>query len=87
MSCTSSNLCDDLLLQLMCISAYCNNFYLLSTYVFECMIDFVCGNLYLIYMKTHVYNRFYFVATFILRVWKFLFYDNLYIITQVVTYE
>ena len=38
-----------------------NNFYLVSTYVYGCTIDFICGNLYHICAATHVYNRFYFV--------------------------
>ena len=42
-----------------------NNFYFVSTHMYECMIDFVYTNLYFICVATDVYNRFYFLTTFI----------------------
>ena len=45
----------------------------MSTYMYECMIYFVCNNLNLICVATHVYNRFYFFGNFYLNVWQLLF--------------
>ena len=54
------------------------NFYFVSTYAYECMIDFVCVNSYLMCAATHVYID--------SVLWQLLFmcenlyfYDNLYI--------
>ena len=50
----------------------------MSTYMYECMIDFVCSNLYLIRMATHVYNRFYFFWQLLFKcvdlfLWQFVY--------------
>ena len=51
------------------VSTYVYNyFHFMSIYVYECMIDFVCSNLYLICVATHVYNDLFF-TTFVLYVW------------------
>ena len=40
-------------------------FILCQFYMYECILDFVCTNLYLICVATHAYNRFYFLQLFI----------------------
>ena len=48
------NLC---VYRLTAVATYAYNyFHFMSTYVYECMIDFICSNLYLIRVVTHMYN-------------------------------
>ena len=55
------------------------NYCFVSTYVYECMIDFICNNLYLICGSNSCIIDVVFVATFVLHVWKNYFCSNLYI--------
>ena len=46
--------------------------------MYNCMIDFVYGNLYLLYVATYVYNKFYFLQLLFkcvktLFLWQFVY--------------
>ena len=65
-----------------------------NLYMYECIIYFVCSNLYLLYVATYVYNKFYFlqllfkcVKTFIFMaicIWNYV-YDNLLLFYYICT--
>ena len=60
------NLC---VYRLTVVATYVYNYFrFMSTYVYECMIDFICSNLYLIRVVTHMYNDSVFY-NFVLYVW------------------
>ena len=84
----SSNLYNDLLsfftnlyvYHITVVTTYgYSNYCFVSTYVYECMIDFICNNLYLICGSNSCIIDVVFVATFVLHVWKNYFCSNLYI--------
>ena len=61
------------LYQLMCISAYCsNNFCFVSTYIYECMINFVCS-IYILYVQQIMCITNFVFSNFSLNVWQLLF--------------
>ena len=70
-----SNLC---VFRLIGVTTYVhNNFYFVSTYIYECMVDFVCS-IYILYVQQIMCITNFVFSNFSLNVWQFLFYGNLY---------